>query len=572
MKINVLIFTFLCFNISLFSQEFIYGGNIGNWVHDFAIDMDKTSDGSLIMTVDNQARYWTGGQYASDTFFGLHKIDKAGRLVWNFDFFRQKNGFEEYSISQTTLDENDNIYALIYTYQKDNPDTINGIVVYPGLNVAKIDPQGKPLWFRKIGTTDNNGSSILYKNGHLYVVSLYEGNITLGNKNLSSNNYYQCFMWMNMQGSDYLISKFDSNGNFINAISTGEDYPDIAIDATIDDNENIYFTGVSDYFAGCINAYSHITKVDKDLNIVWKKTISMQYNYDGLFYPTNIYLAKNQKLYVWGNFYQKDANIFNLNITCDCSSSGGYFGSCLLEINSTEGEYLRKMQLNNCSVNSNYGGSEDIRKHFTNGYMDELDGNLMVHTAFTGTLLIGDTTINSTYYTDFYNYNLQNLLLLSVSFNDLTPKHIATFTGDAKSYNFPGKIIADNNHNLYVSGTFSDNPLYVANSPIINNSGNNNYDVFYCKLLFNSQTSKINEIYQNKLEPEVYPNPCSTSLKYRNAEGIDKVRIIDLNGKIITEQEVTEENINVKSLNPGTYLIQLFDGDKMISKKIIIKK
>ena len=178
MKRNTIILLFIVITTYAFSQEFKYGGNIGNWGHDWSVDMDKTSDGSLIVSTDTQARYWaTYGTYSPDTYYGLYKIDKTGKLEWSFDFLRGKSGFHEYSVAQTTLDENDNIYSLIYIYQQNKPDSIDGHVYYPGLNLFKINQLGKVVWIKKIGTTDDRGSSILYKNGHLYVLGLFNGNL-----------------------------------------------------------------------------------------------------------------------------------------------------------------------------------------------------------------------------------------------------------------------------------------------------------------------------------------------------------------------------------------------------------
>lgn len=342
-KITTLLL-FICIVTPVISQEFIYGGNIGNFVHDWTVDMDKTSDGSLIMSTDNQARYWgTGTTYSPSTFYGLYKINKAGRLDWAFDFFRTNEGYHEYSIVQTTLDENDNIYSLIYVYQLDKPDSINGHTYYPGLNLFKINQQGKVVWIKKIGSTEKNEASVLYKNKHLYVLGIYNGNLALSdNKKFSSNSYYQCFEWLYEQGTDYFIGKYDTDGNLLNAVSFGEDYPDMVIDATIDNDENIYFIGVSDYFAGCVNAYSHITKVDKDLNILWKKVTSKEVAYEGLFYSTNIHIAKNNKLYVWGNIYKKVTSA-DYTLSPSDNFTGYTYSPFLLEFNATDGQFKRKM-------------------------------------------------------------------------------------------------------------------------------------------------------------------------------------------------------------------------------------
>jgi hypothetical protein len=555
-----------------FSQEFKYGGNIGNWVNDWAIDMEKTSDGSLIMSTDNQARYWSIGiTYSPETFYGLYKIDNTGKLEWSFDFFRTNWDYHEYSIAQTTLDENDNIYALIYVYQLDQPDSIDGHTYYPGLNLFKINQQGKVVWIKKIGTTDDRGSSILYKNGHLYVLGLYTGDLELSaDKKFTSKSYYQCFEWIYEQGTDYFIAKYDTDGNLLNAVSFGEDYPDIAIDATIDNDENIYFLGVSDYFAGCINAYSHITKVDKDLNILWKKVTSLEVGNEGLFYSTNIHLAKNNNLYVWGSIYKK-VTTADYTLEPGDDFSGGEFSPFLLEFNSTDGHFLRKMSLNTRTVNFTQGSSDDIRRYFVNGYMDDFGEDLVVHTAYSGDLTIGDTTISSSYHDGYHH----NLLLLKVNLKDFTPTFISEFYGSkfqSYSEDFPGKIITDEKNNIYLSGTFSDTPIYIMGNEINNNSGNGCYDVFYSKIDMNSLLSGTNEIQQNKNDIEIYPNPCSTYLKYRCNESIDEIRIYSMMGTFIGVKLSNNNIIDTGDLKSGSYSILFCKNKKIVFRKIIIKE
>ena len=565
----------ICFSIDVFTQEFKFGGNLGNWVHDWVIDMDLTSDGSIILSTDNQARYWdTNGFIPEETFYGLTKIDKAGKVAWYFDFFRTSFDYHEYSIAQTVLDESDNIYSLIYVYQKTNADIINGITYYPGLNLVKISPQGKVIWIKDIGTTDDMGASILYKNGHIYVLCLYQGDLTLeSTRKFSSQKYYQCFQWTYEQGTDYLMTKYDTEGNLMNAVSFGEDYPDIAIDATIDNDENIYFLGVSDYFGGCANAYSHITKVDKNLNIVWKKVTSLQTNNNGLFNATNIHYSANNKIYVWGNIYNK-ITTEDYTLIRDCGTTGGDFSSCLLEFNSSTGNYFRKMQLNSCSTTFTQGSSDDFRRHFVNGYMTDFDNNLLIHTAFVGTLNIGDTTIMSSYYTDTYNYNLQNMLLLKVDVENLTPKYINTFSGAFNSYylDFPGKILTDNKNNLYLSGTFSENPIYINNDSIGNNSGNGCYDVLYCKFGLEKLLSDTKEIYPNNDEFILYPNPCTNFLKYRYKDKVDKIQIFNMIGTMIRECEINNSVLDIHDLEPNSYILLFYKDNKIISRKVIVKK
>ena len=572
MKRNTIILLFVVITTHVFSREFKYGGNIGNWGHDWSVDMDKTSDGSLIVSTDTQARYWaTYGTYSADTYYGLYKIDKTGKLEWSFDFLRGKSGFHEYSVAQTTLDENDNIYSLIYIYQQNKPDSIDGHVYYPGLNLFKINQLGKVVWIKKIGTTDDRGSSILYKNGHLYVLGLFNGNLALSaDKIFSSNSYYQCFEWLYEQGTDYFIAKYDTDGNLLNATSFGEDYPDIAMDATIDNDENIYFIGVSDFFAGCVNAYSHLTKVDKDLHVIWKKVMSLEVNYEGLFYATNIHLAKNNKLYVWGSLFKK---VTTADYTLEPSDdfSGGGISPYLLEFNSTDGHFQRKMSLNTRTLPFTESSMEDIRRYFVNGYMDDSGNDLVVHTAYMGDLTLGDTTISSSYHDGYHH----NLLLLKVNLKSLTPTFISEFYGSkfqSYSNDFPGKIISDDKSNLYVSGTFSDTPIYIFGNEIKNNSGNGCYDVFYTKIAINSLLSGTNEIQQNKNDIVLFPNPFNAFLIYRCNERIDEIRIYNMIGSLVGVKLSNDNTIDMSNLKSGSYSILFCKNKKVVYRKIIIKE
>ena len=71
-------FAFILFIVHSFSvsaQTFQFGINLGRWVDDYAIDIDKVSDGSVLTTSTNTA---FGLQ-------GLYKLDDTGSIVWTFN-------------------------------------------------------------------------------------------------------------------------------------------------------------------------------------------------------------------------------------------------------------------------------------------------------------------------------------------------------------------------------------------------------------------------------------------------------------------------------------------------------
>lgn len=70
----------------------------------------------------------------------------------------------------------------------------------------------------------------------------------------------------------------------------------------------------------------------------------------------------------------------------------------------------------------------------------------------------------------------------------------------------------------------------------------------------------------------IYPNPANSEISILNIDNIavEKVKIIDLNGRIILEFNSDYEKINVSSLNKGVYLLNIEARNTIINKKIII--
>lgn len=569
MKKNIIYFLFLISN-TLLSQSVQYGGNIGNWTNDWFVDMDICKDGKTVITTDANARYWS-------TFYGLYKIDNFGHVEWSFDFLRKKSGYQEYSIIQTTLDENDNIYSLIHFYQKNNPQIINGLTIYPGLNLFKISPEKNVLWIKSIKQDSISGNNILYKNGNIYVVGQYSGSFKFNETyKFTSKNYYQCFMWMNFVGEDYFIAKYDTTGNFIKATSFGDNYPDLSIDASIDKNGDIYLIGYTDGI-NCNTTYSSMFKFDCELNKIWEKTLSTQTNTNYMLYATNLFISNKNKIYVWG-YVTKKFPVKTEEYFLENNSKSDY-SSYLLEFNPDDGKFLRKLSTNTSSFQFTETSYMNFNKFsLSSGYMDDYGDNLLIHTVFSDTLSIGDSTIISKFRYDPYPYyfHYQDYILFSVNLNTFTPKLIKHYSGDfpdGYTYNdFPGRIKYNERENsLYISGSFADNPLRLFGSEIKNNSGNGCYDVFYSKINLNNSHTGLNNISSNNTIV-LYPTPCDNFLKIISFEQIDKVQIYDLLGKSLGYKNVDNNYIDVSNLTSGTYIFIFYKYQKEICRKMILKK
>lgn len=76
-------------------------------------------------------------------------------------------------------------------------------------------------------------------------------------------------------------------------------------------------------------------------------------------------------------------------------------------------------------------------------------------------------------------------------------------------------------------------------------------------------------IVTNGIHVELYPNPAKNILHIKGNENTNHIRIIDELGRVIKDEIISENNINIESLKQGTYFIEMLCEDKIITKKFI---
>ncbi|MEO6303088.1 MAG: T9SS type A sorting domain-containing protein, partial [Bacteroidia bacterium] len=85
----------------------------------------------------------------------------------------------------------------------------------------------------------------------------------------------------------------------------------------------------------------------------------------------------------------------------------------------------------------------------------------------------------------------------------------------------------------------------------------------------------VNELGMNDQELKIYPNPTSgiLNLKIKDVTDLEnyKLKITNLIGQTILEIK-TEKQINIKELKGGIYFLQLYQKEKLIATKKIIKE
>lgn len=96
-------------------------------------------------------------------------------------------------------------------------------------------------------------------------------------------------------------------------------------------------------------------------------------------------------------------------------------------------------------------------------------------------------------------------------------------------------------------------------------------DIFYIGIddVKVTQTPKMAVTDVNTSRIKLYPNPTSDILKIEGINTLEKVRIFDMSGKLV--KEVKDQVINIKDLEAGQYIVNVYSGNEVISNRIIKK-
>lgn len=94
-------------------------------------------------------------------------------------------------------------------------------------------------------------------------------------------------------------------------------------------------------------------------------------------------------------------------------------------------------------------------------------------------------------------------------------------------------------------------------------------DIFYIGiddvLIQTVEGASVNDFKNASIK--VYPNPTSDVLNIQGVEDINRIRIFDLQGKIV--QQANGQQINVQSLSNGTYIVNFYNETNVYSRKFV---
>lgn len=482
--------------------------NFGGWIEDNMVGMKKTNDGFLYVYQADQ----------SYTYAKMLKYDFNCNLIW-----------EKYDVIQAlTVDNAGNIYTL----------GTSGYYMNYVNKLKKYSANGTLIWEKQFsGEIGRLAKNIFVHQNDVIVTGVFSYTLDFFNQVSLTNN-----SGLTQPYRRGFLAKFDTNGNFYNAIQLGQDM-EFFKDSEMDNAGNIYISKVHANFA-----YSKIEKFDHNLQLILSKEISNNTGVYWAYCPTNLHYNKiNDKMYVYGTFAistKVDNTLFSTG-----STSNGVQQSIITEFDINNLNLLRYLKFYNNSFLQIPQESNNNTRTLNNAYFAETNDYLYTFGTFSKTMTLGNTTItssntNNTYYGEdlvFFKINLINFEAEYLFKSDV-PQNTPY-----QNLNAANEIFI-NNDNVYLSSNFRNIPIILNGTTINNNSGNGAEDVLLYKY---STTNSSNTLSSN--------SPiCTSSTLQLNASGGTTYSWTGPNGFISNQQNPTIPNANAN--NAGTYTCQVSGG------------
>ncbi|WP_273568266.1 T9SS type A sorting domain-containing protein [Maribacter halichondriae] len=83
------------------------------------------------------------------------------------------------------------------------------------------------------------------------------------------------------------------------------------------------------------------------------------------------------------------------------------------------------------------------------------------------------------------------------------------------------------------------------------------------------QNQRSDEISEFKL----YPNPAYDEVVYMTSKenGIKNIVVYDVFGEVVLTDRISDKTLNISRLVPGVYVLQVAEGKKTITRKLVVK-
>ncbi|WP_313004093.1 T9SS type B sorting domain-containing protein [Chryseobacterium gleum] len=470
--------------------------------------MKKTNDGFLYVYQADQ----------SYTYAKMLKYDFNCNLVW-----------EKYDVIQAlTVDSSGNIYTL----------GTSGYYMNYTNKLKKYSANGTLIWEKQFtGEIGRLAKNIFVHQNDVIVTGVFSYTLDFFNQVSLTNN-----SGLTQPYPRGFLAKFDTNGNFYNAIQLGQNM-EFFKDSEMDNDGNIYISKVHANFE-----YSKIEKFDHNLQLILSKEISNNTGVYWAYCPTNLHYNKiNNKMYVYGTF-AISTKVDNTTFSTG-SSSNGVQQSIITEFGTSNLNLLRYLKFYNNSFLQIPHESNNNTRTLNNAYFAETNDYLYTFGSFSQTMTLGNTTITSS--NTGNNIYGEDLVFFKINLSNFEAQYLFKSEGSQfsiyQSLNAANEIFI-NNDNVYLSANFRNKPIILNGTPINNNSGNGNEDV----LLYKYNTTNPSSTLSSNSPV------CINSTLQLNASGGTVYNWTGPNGFTSNQQNPTIHNATAN--NAGIYTCQVSGG------------
>ncbi|MEN4762842.1 T9SS type A sorting domain-containing protein [Chryseobacterium sp. C39-AII1] len=529
----------------------------GSNVEDFVKNIES-SDGNFVFTgstLSNDGDIPTNNGL-KDVF--VTKIDNNGNYLWKKVF-----GGNNDDVPVTMVSSNDG-GTILLSKSKSNSGNFNINRGDDDLWVTKLDSSGNIVWNNSFsGSGNESGAQIIsIPNGYILTV------------NTNSNDFD--FAHAGTTGKDVWVIRLDESGNVIWKKLLQGSLDEVSSNLkTVNSNEFLLLVNSAsidgDYSSNtATNAYKgFIYRMDVNGNILLNSKIEstdiQQSNFindikalsDGYIIGgrENVPFASGSTTYEnYDATFVKISTSGNLLWKKTFSSNGPQFDEALFTETTTDNANL-------------FFGYSKYNLVVLDSWMMKIDNN--------GNIIKK---------TSFENYdNLSDLKKIPSSGNFIlsTRRMVIGSGGDFRHYVISLNSIGTNIVNSTLINTGQANPSsYFCLSNVTNEgkifgfltespfNSNPNYNVLISKLNIPQSFLSVTELNNSNVNVFVYPNPTSDYIKI--SEKMDLLVLYDLTGRVVITAK-NADNIDVRSINSGNYILQI--SNKKINQSFkIIKK
>ena len=554
MKKSITILSFLLLNIGvLFSQDFDWAKTIVSDRHEefHALEIDDEGNTLTLGNFENtiQLSGVTLEAVGQSNIF-LAKHNPEGDILWVKIIDGGIATGEDLEI-----DKDGNIIMLGYfEYAIDFGNTNINAGAGSNIFLAKLDPTGEVIWVKHSTHTDNIATRAFSvetdNNGDIIIAGSTIGSSTTATVNfdgteVTNNGFF-----------DALILKYSTDGDLLWLDTAGSNNADLAYNVAIDDNNNIYITGIfaQQVIFGATDTLTSTALGQEDMfllkyrpngNLVWSKQSN-----------PNI-LARGQHVgFSEGHLFLTGYFLFDME----------FEGAFIAPPDSAAfNNYLSKLDtLGNVIYTRPYANCANVMA--TRGLDFDENGNPFVLGRYQGEGITDDNVVMS-------NVNTQDNFMLT-QHDKTTGEILKLWHGGGEGYDVPYDLAVKHSGEIYFAGktsslelTFQDTTLIFPPSSLgTYNSG------FLIKLL--------DENFVNVFTPELlhdivaYPNPTIDFLTIDLGENKveTSVQVFDISGKNISEKYFYHQQLielPTDSWAKGMYFLKIKIGNQFATLKIM---